>query len=122
MSDEIRGFAFPFRIDAVSGGVAMLSGREKIKQNVRVVLSTRRGERPMLRQYGTQIPSLVHNPNDEVLADLVQTQARECLLQWEPRVLVMGSKVEQFEGELRLRLSYIHTNEPSQEDMIVPIT
>jgi phage baseplate assembly protein W len=122
MSDEIRGFAFPFRIDPVSGGVAMLSGREKIKQNIRVVLSTRRGERPMLRQYGTQIPSLVHNPNDEVLADMVQTQARECLLQWEPRVLVMGSKVEQFEGELRLRLSYIHTNEPSQEDMIVPIT
>lgn len=121
MSDEIRGFAFPFRIDAVTGGVAMLSGRDKIKQNVRVVLSTRRGERPMLRQYGTQIPSLVHDPNDEVLADLVQTQARECLLQWEPRVLVMGSRVEQFEGELRLRLSYIHTNEPSQEDMIVPI-
>lgn len=122
MSDEIRGFAFPFRIDPVSGGVAMLSGREKIKQNVRVILSTRRGERPMLRAYGTQIPSLVHDPNDEVLADLVQTQARESLLQWEPRVLVMGSRAEQFEGELRLKLSYIYTNEPSQEDMIVPIT
>jgi uncharacterized protein len=121
MNDEIKGFAFPFRIDPDTGGVAMLSGREKIRQNVRLVLSTRRGERPMLRDYGTKIPSLVHDPNDDVLADLVQTQAREALLQWEPQILVMASKVEQFEGELRLRLSYIYVNEPSKEDMIIPI-
>ncbi|MCA1568389.1 MAG: GPW/gp25 family protein [Acidobacteria bacterium] len=120
--DDVKGFAFPFRIDPATGRVELKAGREKIRQNIRVILSTRRGERPMLRDFGTQIPALVHDPNDDVLGDIVQKQAREALLQWEPRVLVMDSTVEHFEGELRLRLSYIHANEPMKEDLIIPIT
>jgi phage baseplate assembly protein W len=63
MDQEIRGMSFPFRIDPVSGRVAMSEGRTKIQQNVRLILGTRIGERPMLRDFGTRLPSLVHEPN-----------------------------------------------------------
>ena len=122
MFEDIQGIAFPFRIDPATGGVALASGSDKIRQNVRLILATRIGERPMLRDFGTRIASLVHDPNDDVLSDLLQEQARQALLQWEPRILVTTTLVEQNEGEARLRLNFIHTNEQVADQMILPLS
>lgn len=121
MSDEIRGMSFPFRIDPATGRVAMSSGRAKIQQNVRIILGTRHGERPMLREFGTRLPSLVHEPNDAALAALAENHAREMLLRWEPRILVTDSRVERHEGELVVRLTYVYTQEPFTEQMLLPL-
>lgn len=121
MPENDAGFAFPFRFDPATGGVAWAGGADKIRQNIRVLLGTRLGERPMLRDYGSRIPALVHDPNDDVVADAVRTQAQHALLQWEPRVLITGAVVEQEEAELRLRLNYVHTNAPIGGQMVVPI-
>jgi uncharacterized protein len=121
MIDDIAGPAFPFRIDPVSGRVAWASGRDKLRQNVRLVLGTRAGERPMLREYGTRIHSLLHNPNDDVLSELLQTQAQQALLQFEPRVLVTQMSVIQAEGEVRMQLSYTITTEPIADQLILPL-
>ena len=121
MIDDVQGAAFPFRIDPATGRVAMAKGRDKIRQNVRLVLSTRIGERPMLRDFGTRIPALVHDPNDDVMADLLQSQARQALIQWEPRILVTAMQLEQEEGEVRLRLSYAHTTEPVTDLLLLPL-
>jgi uncharacterized protein len=119
--EDIQGANFPFRIDPATGGVAMASGSDKIRQNVRVILATRVGERPMLREFGTRIPTLVHDPNDDVLADLIQNQARQALLQWEPRILITNMVVVRDEGEARLRLDYIYTSEQVAGQVIVPL-
>ena len=121
MIDDIAGPAFPFRIDPVSGRVAWASGRDKLRQNVRLVLGTRAGERPMLREYGTRIHSLLHNPNDDVVSELLQTQAQQALLQFEPRVLVTQMSVIQAEGEVRMQLSYTITSEPIADQLILPL-
>jgi phage baseplate assembly protein W len=121
MINNIRGIAFPFRIDPATGGVAMATGSDKIRQNVRLILSVRLGERPMLRDFGTRISSLVHEPNDDVLADLIQNQTRQALLQWEPRILITGMQVEQQDGEAVLRINYMHTDEPVSNQMLLPL-
>ena len=107
---DARGFAYPFRFDADSGGVSQSAGEEKVRQNLQVVLGTRQGERPMLRDFGTRIPALVHDPNDEVLATLVRDEIQAALLRWEPRVLVTGIDVRQHEGELKLLLTYMQVD------------
>lgn len=122
MIDDIAGPAFPFRIDPVTGGVAWAFGSDKLRQNVRLVLSTRCGERPMLRDYGTRIQSLVHNPNDEVMGELLRTQAQQALLQFEPRILVTQIQVVQDEGEVRMQLSFTHTTEPIADQLILPLS
>ena len=48
--DGVRGTAFPFRIDPGTGRVAMTDGEAKIGDNIRLVIGTRLGERPMLRE------------------------------------------------------------------------
>lgn len=122
MLDDVQGVAFPFRIDPTTGGVALASGSDKIRQNVRLILGTRLGERPMLRDFGTRIPSLVHDPNDDVLGDMLQNQVREALLRWEPRILVTSAQIEQSEGEVRLRLNFVYTEERVAEQMILPLS
>lgn len=122
MSDEIQGAAFPFRVDPRSGRIAWAQGRDKLRQNVRLILGTRVGERPMLRDFGTRLPALVHEPNDAVVADLAVAQAREALLRWEPRILVTDSQVVQAEGELSVRLTYLYTQDPVTDQVLLPLT
>ncbi len=120
MSTLVRGFSFPFAI-APGGGVAVAQGRDKVRQNLRALLATRHGERVMLRDYGTRIHSLVHDPNDEALGILIKRQLQEALLAWEPRVLITRIGFERSEGELHVRLDYTHTDEPSTDTLLVPL-
>jgi phage baseplate assembly protein W len=120
--DEPRGVAFPFRIDPATGGVAWAGGTQKIRDDLRVLLGTRLGERPLLRDYGTQVHSLVHEPDDDVTADLLRKQAHEAVVRWERRVIVTRARIERSEGALRLVLTYVHSDRPSSGEMTVPLT
>lgn len=121
--DDVRGVAFPFRVDPATGRIETARGEAKIRQNVRLILGTRLGERPLLRDFGTRLPGLVHDPNDDVLVDIAENHAREALLRWEPRILVTDSQVERDadEGLLQLRLRYVHTNEQVAGQAVVPL-
>ncbi len=121
MNSDVAGPAYPFKIDPVTGGVAWATGTEKLRQNIQLILGTRYGERPMLRNFGTQIHSLVHDPNDDVLAELLQSQAQQALLQFEPRVMVTQTSVTQSEGEVQMLLSYTYTTEPVADQLILPL-
>jgi phage baseplate assembly protein W len=122
--DDVLGIAFPFRVDPETGRIATTAGDEKIRQNVRVILATRLDERPLLRQFGTRLRSLVHDPNDDVLADLAEKQAREALLRWEPRIVVTDSQIERDpdDGLLQIRLAYVHMNEQAAGQAVVPLS
>jgi phage baseplate assembly protein W len=121
MIDDISGPAYPFRIDSTTGGVAWASGSVKLRQNIQLILGTRFGERPMLRNFGTRIHSLIHDPNDGVLAELLQTQAQQAILQFEPRVLVSQTQVTQSDGEVQMLLNYTYTTEPVADQLVLPL-
>jgi uncharacterized protein len=121
--DAVAGPAFPFRIDPATGRVATADGDAKVMQNVRVLLATRLGERPLQRDYGTRLPGLVHDPNDEVIVDIAVQQAREAIMRWEPRVVPAEVTAERDPdvGELRLRLGLHATNEERSGYLSVPL-
>ena len=121
MADSVKGFGFPFRIDPATGGIAWTSGKDKIRQNVSLILGTRQGERPMLRDFGTRIPSLVHDPNDDVLATAVREQVMAALLRFESRVLGTNVTTERADGELRVRINYIYVEEGMSDSLIIPL-
>ncbi|KQN31432.1 hypothetical protein ASF00_01085 [Sphingomonas sp. Leaf34] len=138
MTMPVTGFGFPFRIDPLTGGIARATGLDKIRQNIRVILATRLGERPMLRDYGTRLASLVHDPNDEALAVLIRREIQQALLAWEPRIMVTALSVERHGGggsrggsggpsngdpdaTLSLRLDYTLTNDAATDRLMVPL-
>jgi phage baseplate assembly protein W len=121
MIDDIAGPAFPVRIDPTTGKMAWASGSEKLRQNVHVILGTRHGERPMLREFGSRLHSLVHEPNDLAMTDILKNHTQQALLRWEPRILALNIEVERSESEARMRIGYTHTNEAVGNELIVPI-
>jgi phage baseplate assembly protein W len=121
MADPIAGPSFPFRIDPTTGGVAWAFGTDKLRQNIRLIIGTRYGERPMLRDFGTRVHQLVHDPNDAVLADLLKQQVHQSLLQFEPRILLTQTSVQQSEGELHMVLNYMQTTAPIADQLVLPL-
>ena len=121
MIEQIRGFRFPFRVDPSTGAVDQLGGAEKVRQDLMLLLGTRLGERPMQRDYGTRLASMVQEPNDDVLADLMREEVKNALLKWEPRVLPIEIRIVQNEDEVTLHLTYILVHESRTERMVVPL-
>ncbi|MGK7890132.1 MAG: GPW/gp25 family protein, partial [Leptolyngbyaceae cyanobacterium] len=84
MNHTLSGFAFPFQI--ANGGIRQAGGFEKIKQNVRHLLSTRLGERVMRRTYGGGVHHRLQEANDNTLRALVKHEIEQALQVYMPEV------------------------------------
>lgn len=120
MTDEVRGFSIPFRVDA-AGSVAEACGPAKLRQNVLHLLRTRVGERVMRREYGGGIHQLVHDPNDDALRALVRQQIARLLARWEPRIQLREVEVGQHEGTLVVHLRYLIRQTREVRSLSVPV-
>jgi len=118
---DVAGPSFPFRLDESTGGVAWSRETDKITENVRVVLSTRRGERLMSREFGTTLHQLVHEPNDGALGRLITKQARDALLQLEPRIVVTSLDIRQDGACVVLDIAYIAADRPQADVMSISL-
>jgi phage baseplate assembly protein W len=104
-NESLIGFAFPFRI--ANGGVRRARGFEKIKQNVRHLLSTRLGGRVMLRTYGGGVHHRLQEPNDATLRALIKHEIEQALRTYMPEVQLMAPiQLTAHEGELTIVIEY----------------
>ena len=105
MNDQLRGFAFPFRI--TDGGVRRASGFEKIEHNVRHLLSTRLGERVMLRTYGGGVHHRLQEPSTSTLRSLIKHEIEQALRLYMPDVrLTAPIRLTTHADELRITVEY----------------
>lgn len=121
MTEQIRGFSIPFRIDPTTGGIAQQAGDEKLKENIIHILMTRLGERVMRRAYGGGVHDMIHDPNNDALVALAQHQIATAIALWEPRVLLQGLEVFQDGGQLLIRLSYTVRRTNQAESIALPV-
>lgn len=102
------GFAFPLRIDT-NGGFAFASYEADVEQAIFHILSTAKGERVMVPDFGCGMHDLVFSPNTTTQAGAVGAEVRAALVRWEPRidVLAVGVTVGGDQGEvLEIRIDY----------------
>lgn len=98
MSSEFFGvgWQFPVALDldhpdpARKGAVALAHYEESIRQSIWMILSTSPGERVMRPDFGCGIHDLVFAVNGEATAGQVISLVQQALLQWEPRIDVLG--------------------------------
>lgn len=77
--------------DAVTG--KRLSGAAHLRQSVADILSTPIGTRVLNRDYGSELPRLVDNPQDNVTRVRIVAATAGALSKWEPRLLVTNVSV-----------------------------
>jgi phage baseplate assembly protein W len=105
MDEQLRGFAFPFRIRG--GSIARAQGFEKVAQDLRHLLSTRLGERPMLRTYGGGVHHRLQEANDSTLHALIKHEIEQGLRIYLPAVqLTAPIQVISLGEELTVTIEY----------------
>jgi len=82
------GWSAPLSING-RGGIALASGESAIARSIELILSTAKGERRMRPHFGCGIHDLVFAPNDPTTHGLIQSQVRDALAWWEPRIEVI---------------------------------
>ena len=79
------GWAFPVRVDD-DGAVEMSSDEDNIKESIRIILGTAKGERQMRPDFGCGIHELVFAKNNQATAGLAAYHVEQALIRWEPRI------------------------------------
>ncbi len=85
------------------------SSEEQIKESIRAVLLTRKGERPLRPELGSELYRFLFRPLTESLLSEIQSEVRESITRCEPRVAVKDVLIGAFNGEanqLEMRVEF----------------
>jgi phage baseplate assembly protein W len=97
------GWKFPLQVTA-AGRIAQSRYEQRIEEAIYLILSTAKGERVMMPDFGCGIHELVFAPNNVQTRALVVQQVREALVAHEARVDVLDVTAESSDGEPNLLL------------------
>lgn len=117
-----KGWAFPVALDQ-RGGIAVTTGDEKIKESIRLILSTAKGERVMLPEFGCDINEFVFSVINTTTLTMMKSAVREALVQWEPRIEVLGVEVstDNLEhGALHMQVNYKIRATNREDNLVYP--
>ena len=71
-----------------------ISTMDHLQQSVGDILTTPIGTRVMRRDYGSQVPMLVDQPNNQITEVRLMSAAASALMRWEPRLAISQLRIE----------------------------
>ncbi|MDO4803532.1 MAG: GPW/gp25 family protein [Lachnospiraceae bacterium] len=110
-----RGFAFPLRVDPLTGRVEMADYEDSICQAVYIILMTRKGERVMRPDFGCDIHNDAFGRPDFETLSRIEDSVREALILWEPRIRDINVEAKLTDdGNIDVIINYVvrATNNP----------
>jgi phage baseplate assembly protein W len=116
-----RGWAYPVMVDPLTGDIAMSVYEEDIRQSLRIILGTARGERVMRPAFGCGIHDLVYDALDTALVTRIEAQVRESVLRYEARIELLAVSVDTSDflrGRLVVQIEY-RVRQTNQRDNLV---
>ena len=102
------GWKFPLQVTP-GGQIAQARYEQRIEESIYLILSTSKGERVMLPDFGCGIHDLVFAPNNSTTIAVVVQTVREALVAFEPRIDVLDISAESAPEEpnlLLIRINY----------------
>ena len=107
---EFLGVGWKFPLQVTPGGtIAQARYEQRIEESIYLILSTAKGERVMLPDFGCGIHDLVFAPNNAGTLAIVTQTVRQALTTSEPRIDVLDINAETAPEEpnlLLIRINY----------------
>ena len=100
------GWKFPVRVNG-RGGFSTSSEAQDVAEAIWVVLSTSRGERIMLPEFGCGIHDYVFAPNNANTRGAIAYQVQQALMRWEPRIDVADVRAQHDPAQPNLLLVHV---------------
>ena len=118
-----RGWAWPVRLDPLTGLVATTAYEEDIRQSILIILETASGERVMRPNFGCGIHEHVFTALDSTNIQRIRSVVEEALRRCEARIEVLEVKVDEdatTEGKLLVELEYRVRKTNQQDNLVFP--
>lgn len=94
-----RGWAFPVKVDG-AGRIVLSEFEEDIREAIRIILLTAKGERVMRPDFGTGLHNFVFETMSVTNVGTIQAAIQNALIEWEPRIELLAVNVEPDQGEV----------------------
>ena len=112
-----RGWAFPPAVALDTGRIVTAAYEEDVKQSIRIILETSKGERVMRPDFGCGIHDLVFGAISSALLHRVEREVEEALRRFEARidlveVRVDGAAAERGRLDVSIEYRVRSTNQP----------
>lgn len=101
-----KGLKFPFSKGTASVPAAS-SDSDLIKESLRQIILTAKGERVMRPDFGTNAMAMLFENNNELLGHMLELEIRSAITKFEPRVIMQELTGERKESEIILTISYV---------------
>jgi phage baseplate assembly protein W len=112
-----RGWAFPPAVARDTGRILTTAYEEDVRQSIRIILETSKGERVMRPDFGCGIHDLVFGAISTALLRRVEREVEDALRQFEARIDLLDVRVNSVaaeRGRLEVSIDYRvrSTNQP----------
>ncbi len=116
------GAGAPFPLAPADGQLPLLSGPEKIRQSIMLILETEPGERIMRPDFGCGLSRFLMEPNNEATAARLKTTIEDALDRWEPRIELTEVRVVPGgdPAELLVTIRYRHVRDGTAGGVFFP--
>lgn len=117
------GWKFPPTFDKKAGSVILVSEEEDIRESLRILLSTKKGERVMLPEYGCDMNHMVFESIDNNLISEMKRIITQAILYFEPRIILEDIVIDtgrHLDGVLEINLIYIVRKVNKRSNMVYP--
>ncbi len=117
------GWKFPPTFNKTTKSVEMVSEDQDIQESLRILLSTRPGERLMLPEYGCDTNALVFESIDANSISYMKNKIERAILYFEPRITLDQIDIRfdnQTDGLLLINIDYTIRKTNTRSNMVYP--
>ena len=107
-STFFTGISFPFRRGSTSVPVRA-TNNDLIRQSLVQIMGTKKGERVMRPDYGSNAINYIFDNNNDLLAELIRSDLYSSIGRYEPRVIITGIQVIQTDEQVDVTVQYVVT-------------
>lgn len=116
------GWQFPVTTDR-RNEIALSTAEADIRESIRIIIGTAKGERVMRPDFGCGIHEYVFATIDTTTRNLIASTVREALVEWEPRIDVLNVDVAVEEidaGVLPISVDYRVRSTNTEFNLVYP--
>ena len=116
------GVPFPTRPDR-DGRFLLLTGPDKIRQSLQIILDTEPGERVMRPTFGCGLRRYLMHPNTAATRALIRLDVERAIASWEQRIDVVSIDVVPHDTEpsrIDIQIVYVHVRDRRPGNLVYP--
>jgi phage baseplate assembly protein W len=117
------GWSFPPAFNNVPGGALMSGDEADIQLSLQILLSTRKGERIMLPDYGCNLDEMLFEPMTTTFKTYTSEMVKTAIIYYEARINLNSLTVDdsmETEGIIALRIDYSVKTTNSRFNFVYP--